>query len=100
MGAPEGPASDVRPSDARRAADQARAGQSQVADRLAPVDIAVDAKLAAFRYARDRDKLRRARRREGRYLLRSNLTESDPATLWSYYLQLVQVEEAFRTLKG
>ena len=64
------------------------------------VDIEVDAKLAAFRYARDRDKLRRARRREGRYLLRSNLTESDPATLWSYYLQLVQVEEAFRTLKG
>ena len=32
--------------------------------------------------------------------MRSNLTESDPATLWSYYLQLVQVEEAFRTLKG
>ena len=64
------------------------------------VDIQVDAKLAAFRYALDRDKLRRARRREGRYLLRSNLTETDPATLWSYYLQLVQVEEAFRTLKG
>ena len=64
------------------------------------VDIEVDPKLAAFRYALDRNKLRRARRREGRYLLRSNLTESDPATLWSYYLQLVQVEEAFRTLKG
>ena len=64
------------------------------------VDVEVDPKLAAFRYALDRNKLRRARRREGRYLLRSNLTESDPATLWSYYLQLVQVEEAFRTLKG
>ena len=45
-------------------------------------------------------KLEQARRREGRYLLRSNLTESDPAALWSYYIQLVQVEEAFRTLKG
>jgi hypothetical protein len=47
-----------------------------------------------------RDKLRQARRREGRYLLRTNLTENDPAQLWSYYLQLVAVEEAFKNLKG
>ena len=40
------------------------------------------------------------RRREGRYLLRTNLTEHDPAKLWSYYLQLVAVEEAFKNLKG
>ena len=40
------------------------------------------------------------RRREGRYLLRTNLTESDPGKLWEYYLQLVAVEEAFKTLKG
>jgi hypothetical protein len=66
--------------------------------RLVKVD--VDAKLAAFDYALDRNKLRQARRREGRYLLRSNLAEDDPATLWNYYLQLGQVEEAFRTLKG
>jgi hypothetical protein len=66
--------------------------------RLVKVD--VDAKLAAFAYALDRNKLRQACRREGRYLLRSNLTEDDPATLWNYYLQLGQVEEAFRNLKG
>ena len=47
-----------------------------------------------------REKLRTARRREGRYLLRTNLTESDPAKLWSLYLQLVAVEEAFKNLKG
>jgi hypothetical protein len=41
-----------------------------------------------------------ARRREGRYLLRSNLTESGPALLWQYYIQLVAVEEAFKNLKG
>lgn len=41
-----------------------------------------------------------ARRREGRYLLRTNLTEHDPAKLWTYYLQLVAVEEAFKNLKG
>jgi len=32
--------------------------------------------------------------------LRTNLTENDPARLWSYYLQLVAVEEAFKNLKG
>ena len=40
------------------------------------------------------------RRREGRYLLRTNLTETDPAKLWHFYLQLVAVEEAFKNLKG
>jgi len=55
---------------------------------------------ADFTYRLDRDKLRRARRREGRYLLRTNLTEHDPAKLWTYYLQLVAVEEAFKNLKG
>jgi transposase len=55
---------------------------------------------ATFSYRLDRAKLRQTRRREGRYLLRTNLTENDPAQLWSYYLQLVAVEEAFKTLKG
>jgi hypothetical protein len=36
----------------------------------------------------------------GRYLLRTNLTDADPARLWNYYLQLVAVEEAFKNLKG
>jgi len=45
-------------------------------------------------------KLREARRREGSYLLRSNLTDSDPAKLWTFYLQLVEVEQAFKELKG
>jgi len=66
--------------------------------RLAQVE--VDKKKAAFTYRLDREKLRRQRRREGRYLLRTNLTETDPAKLWSLYLQLVSVEEAFKNLKG
>ncbi len=45
-------------------------------------------------------KLREARRREGSYLLRSNLTDSDPAKLWTFYLQLVEIEQAFKELKG
>ena len=64
------------------------------------VKIEVAAASAMFSYRLDRNKLRTARRREGRYLLRTNLTEHDPAKLWTYYLQLVAVEEAFKNLKG
>jgi len=66
--------------------------------RLIPV--VVPKTGTTFSYRLDRDKLRQVRRREGRYLLRTNLTENDPAQLWSYYLQLVAVEEAFKNLKG
>ena len=45
-------------------------------------------------------KYREVYRREGRYLLRSNLEASDPSKLWEYYIQLTQVEEAFKNLKG
>jgi transposase len=44
--------------------------------------------------------LREARRREGSYLLRSNLTGGDPAQIWAFYLQLTEVEQAFKELKG
>jgi hypothetical protein len=64
------------------------------------VTVAVHATEATFTYRLNKDKLRQVRRREGRYLLRSNLTETDPAVVWTYYLQLVQVEQAFRNLKG
>ncbi len=46
------------------------------------------------------DKLREARRQEGRYLLRSNTPEQPAPQLWQFYLQLGHVEEAFRNLKG
>jgi hypothetical protein len=72
--------------------------QAPAAWRLLALDVADDS--AAFSFRLDRSKLRRARQREGRYLLRTNLTETDPAKLWSYYLQLVRIEEAFRNLKG
>lgn len=44
--------------------------------------------------------LKKVRRREARYLLRSNLTDADPARLWGFYLQLSEVENAFKELKG
>ena len=64
------------------------------------VNLEVDPQVAAFTYRLDKKKLRIVRQREGRYLLRSNLTASDPANLWTFYLQLTQVEEAFKNLKG
>ena len=64
------------------------------------VDVTLDKESAALSFSLNRQKLRIARRREGRYLLRTNLTNQDPALLWQYYIQLVAVEEAFKTLKG
>src|ERR1700731_3589218 len=64
------------------------------------VDVEVDKERPSFTFALNRKKLRVTRRREGRYLLRTNLTDNDPALLWQYYTQLVAVEEAFRNLKG
>ena len=64
------------------------------------LDINIDPKKAAFTFALDRDKLRQTRRREGRHLLRSNLTGREPAELWRFYIQLVEVEAAFKNLKS
>ncbi len=64
------------------------------------VEADVDKDTGALTYSLDRAKLRKVRRREGRYLLRTNLINDDPAELWQYYIQLVAVEEAFKILKG
>jgi transposase len=52
-----------------------------------------------FSFALNKAKLRLTRRREGRYLLRSNMSGTDPAKLWEFYLQLTEVEAAFKQLK-
>ena len=57
----------------------------------------VDARTFSFKLRRD--KYRQWRRREGRYLLRTNLTGTDPKVLWEYYLQLVEIEAVFKNLK-
>ena len=63
------------------------------------VDVAVAPEGATFSFTLDRTKLRQVRRREGRYLLRTNLTGKNPAELWQFYIQLVEVEAAFKTMK-
>jgi transposase len=52
-----------------------------------------------FTFTLRKKKLRVQRRREGRYLLRSNLAAADPVKLWAMYLLLAEIEAAFRSLK-
>jgi transposase len=52
-----------------------------------------------FSFRLNHQKLREVRRREGRYLLRSNLCGKEPADLWQFYIQLVEIEAAFKNLK-
>jgi transposase len=48
----------------------------------------------------DRQALRLAASRDGAYLLRTNLEGSDPAELWTEYVQLTEAEAVFRALKS
>jgi hypothetical protein len=54
----------------------------------------------SFTFSLDQDKLRKPELRDGHYLLRSNLVAQDPAVLWDRYVQLTQIEAAFKSLKS
>lgn len=53
-----------------------------------------------FTFGLNRKKLRQARRSEGTYLLRTNLTAENPEELWKQYMVLTEVEQAFKELKN
>jgi transposase len=53
-----------------------------------------------FTFQVDKTKLKEAQMRDGHYLLRTNLVAEDPAVLWDRYMQLVQIEAAFKCLKS
>lgn len=61
---------------------------------------AASQEVASLQFKLDRAKLREVRRREGRYLLRTNLDAQQPERLWTFYIQLTEVEQAFKELKG
>jgi transposase len=64
------------------------------------IQTAVAPESAQLTFALRKDKMRQARKREGRYLLRSNITTGrSPEELWRFYIQLTEVEAAFRNLK-
>jgi transposase len=53
----------------------------------------------SLEFTLDRARLRQVRQREGRYLLRTNLTVQQPDALWTFYIQLTEVEQAFKEIK-
>jgi transposase len=64
------------------------------------IQSSVEKDNAKLSFSLNKDKLRQARKREGRYLLRSNMTTGrSPAELWQFYIQLTEVEAAFKNLK-
>jgi Transposase DDE domain len=81
------------------------AAKKEAGRAYALIDLHLPAKDEAvtpesFTFSLNKNKLRTVRRREGSYLLRSNLTRAPPAQLWQYYIQLTEVEQAFKELKG
>ena len=54
----------------------------------------------SFDYKFNRAAYRKMLLRDGMYLLRTNLTETDPDVIWQRYILLTQVEAAFRSLKS
>ncbi len=91
-----------------RAARGWRTRRRSTLNRLTPVEVELPdppdkkarSRRVSFKYKLNKKKLRAVRRREGRYLPRSNLVETDPGRLWEFYLLLVEVEAAFKNLKG
>jgi len=63
------------------------------------IDVKVAPEGISFTFTLNRKKLRRVRRREGRYLLRTNLCTQEPVQLWQLYIQLTEIEAAFKNLK-
>lgn len=59
-----------------------------------------EGRAVALRITSRLDAGQKAYRQKGAYLLRTNCEESDPATLWKWYIQLTQAEAAFRTAKS
>jgi transposase len=54
----------------------------------------------SFTFALDKARLQEAERRDGHYLLRTNLVAENPAVLWDRYMQLTHIEAAFKCLKS
>ena len=81
------------------------AAREQAGNAFGLVDIHLPGKNEAvtpesFAFSLNREKLRKARRGEGTYLLRTNLTAGNPEELWQQYMVLTEVEQAFKELKN
>lgn len=75
-------------------------GKYPAAWRLMDISLPKDSsEKVSFSFRLNLPKLRAVRRREGHYLLRTNLGGRPPEQLWQLYIQLVEIEAAFKNLK-
>jgi transposase len=76
-------------------------GRNTAAEKLFNVEVLIEEGCAVgLRVIEDPGKTDWAQAAHGAYLLRTNCTEEDPCKLWRWYIQLTEVEDAFRTSKG
>lgn len=80
------------------------AAKSEAGNAYRLVDIAVPeagqpVTPSSFRFSINKPALRHARQNEGQYLLRSFQCGVKPEQLWEFYVQLTEVEQAFKDLK-
>ena len=53
-----------------------------------------------FSWSFDLERIKEARGNEGTYLLRTNMTEADPAVLWKQYMIQGEIEQSFKEVKN
>jgi transposase len=77
-------------------------GRYSRAEKLFNVTIAKDdnGSLKDLQIEYKRERVEWAEKINGKYLLRTNMTEQNPKKLWKIYMQLNQVENAFRMSKS
>ncbi len=76
-------------------------GRYTLAEPIFQVELIVEAgRAVGLSIQEDASKLDWAQAAQGAYLLRTNCTEQDPRKLWRWYIQLTEVEDAFRSSKS
>jgi transposase len=76
-------------------------GRNTAAEKVFRVEVLLESSWATgLRIEEDESRLEWTRRSQGAYLLRTNCREQDPRKLWHWYIQLTEVEDAFRTGKS
>jgi transposase len=76
-------------------------GRNTAAERVFQVQVIVaSGNAVGLRIEEDESKLDWAEAAQGAYLLRTNCLEQDPRALWRWYIQLTDVEDAFRVGKS
>ncbi len=77
-------------------------GRNTLSEKVFTVKVNVDKEKNAcsLSISENESKLDWAYAGQGAYLLRNNYREKDPKRLWRWYIQLTQVEDAFRCTKS